>query len=221
MIDKYSGSSSALANGYQKISLQITPDQSKYQYQTVTVENRTLKLRWSVDVPYNGSKQLAGIIAGPNDDLYVMVNRTTYAVVALFGFGIGVYDINAIESNDHPIDSAAIYRDKKPAKLVALTSGKDEDVFDPTSVISCDQASQASSGLPCAIECSGLRSRSASRPLRWQPHAAHHGRCLAPRPQRCRWGGAVAHQSLSGWPGSRFVRSAAVVRKNSTCSHFC
>jgi hypothetical protein len=41
-------------------------------------------------VPHNGSQQLAGVIAGPNDDLYVIVNRATYAVVALFGYGIGV-----------------------------------------------------------------------------------------------------------------------------------
>jgi len=148
---KFGGSSTALANGYQKLTLQITPDRPRYQYQTVTVENRTLKLRWSVDVPYNGSKPLTGIIAGPNDELYVMVNRTTYAVVALFGFGVGIYDINAIESNDRPIDPPEVYRTKAPAELVAVSSGQSEDDFDPAAVHGCDQASLAPSGLPCPV----------------------------------------------------------------------
>ena len=105
---KYGGSSSSLANGYQKITLQITPDQPKYQWQSITVENRTLKLRWPVDVPYNGSRPLTGIIAGPDDELYVMVNRATYAVVALFGFGIGVYDLDGAAEE---YDKARYYYD--------------------------------------------------------------------------------------------------------------
>jgi hypothetical protein len=70
-------------------------------------------------VPHNGSAQLPDVIAGPNDDLYVIVNRTTYAVVALFCFGIGVYDVNAIESNDHSLDPGY----KPLAEIVALTKG--------------------------------------------------------------------------------------------------
>ncbi|MEA2327679.1 MAG: hypothetical protein QOE68_2638, partial [Thermoanaerobaculia bacterium] len=147
LIARYSGSKSDLPNGYQKLSLMITPDQPAYQWQSITIENRTLKLRWSVDVPHNGSKQLAGVIAGPNDDLYVIVNRATYAVVALFGYGIGVYDVNAIESNDRPVDPGY----KPVAEIVALTKGNDDDVFDPTAVQQCDQASRATSGTPCAI----------------------------------------------------------------------
>jgi YD repeat-containing protein len=148
LMTKYSGSKTDLTNGYQKLTLQITPDQPAYQWQTITIENRTLKLRWSVDVEHNsGGKQLGGIIAGPNDDLYVIVNRTTYAVVSLFGFGVGVYDVNAIESNDHPIDS-----DYKPAaEIVALTNGNSDEAIDPLSVHQCNQADLASSGLPCAI----------------------------------------------------------------------
>jgi RHS repeat-associated protein len=147
LIAKYGGSKSDLANGYQKLTLTITPDQPVYQRQSITIENRTLKLRWSADVPHNGSQQLAGVIAGPNDDLYVIVNRATYAVVALFGYGIGVYDVNAIESNDRPVDAGY----KPVAEIVALTKGNDDDVFDPTAVQQCDQASRATSGTPCAI----------------------------------------------------------------------
>ena len=147
LIAKYAGSKVDLANGYQKLTLTVTPDQPAYQWQSITIENRTLKLRWSVDVPHNGSAHLAGVIAGANDDLYVIVNRTTYAVVALFGFGIGVYDVNAIESNDRPLDAGY----QPVAEIVALTKGNDDDVFDPTSVPQCDQAALAASGVACAI----------------------------------------------------------------------
>jgi RHS repeat-associated protein len=147
LITKYGGSATQLANGYQKLSIQIIPDKPSYQWQAVTVENRTLKLRWSADVPHNGSKQLSGIIAGPNDDLYVMVNRATYAVVSLFGFGIGVYDVNAIESNSRPVDSGY----QKVAEIVALTKGNDTDLSDPITIQHCDQNSLAASGLPCPI----------------------------------------------------------------------
>ncbi len=149
LITKYRGGTPIdLGNGYQKLTLQITPDQPAYQSQTITIENRTLKLRWSVDVPRNQSKSLAGIVAGPNDDLHVYVNRTTYAVVSLFGFGVGVYDVNAIESNDHPIDP-----DYKPlAEIVALTNGNSDEATDPLTVRQCNQADLATSGLPCAIE---------------------------------------------------------------------
>ena len=140
------GSGTDLGGGYRKYALQITADRAAYQWQTITIENRTLKLRWSVDVPKNGSKQLPGVIAGPNDDLYLVVNRTTYAVVSLFGFGVGVYDINAIESNDRPVDSGY----KKVAEIVALTNGNNaDDSSDPLAVHQCNQADQA--GQPCGI----------------------------------------------------------------------
>jgi YD repeat-containing protein len=148
LIAKYQGSKTDLSNGYQKLTLKITPDQPSYQWQTITIENRTLKLRWSVDVPKNsGGKSLAGIIAGPNDDLYVIVNRTTYAVVSLFGFGVGVYDVNAIESNDRPVDSGY----KPVAEIVALTNGNSDEAADPLTVHQCNQSSLAASGLPCPI----------------------------------------------------------------------
>jgi RHS repeat-associated protein len=147
LIAKYGGSKSDLANGYQKLTLTMTPDHPAYQWQSITIENRTLKLRWSVDVPHNGSRQLTGVIAGADDDLYVIVNRTTYAAVALFGFGIGVYDVNAIESNDRPLDAGY----QPAAEIVALTKGNDDDVFDPASVHQCDQSALAASGVPCAI----------------------------------------------------------------------
>jgi hypothetical protein len=63
LIAKYQGSKIDLSNAYQKLTLKITPDQPSYQWQTITIENRTLKLRWSVEMPHNGNRQLAGVIA--------------------------------------------------------------------------------------------------------------------------------------------------------------
>lgn len=78
----------------------------------------------------NRGEALTSVIAGPNDNLVVIVNRATYAVVALFGYGIGVYDVNAIESNDRPVDSGYL----KVNEIVALTTGNNADELDPTGV---------------------------------------------------------------------------------------
>jgi len=50
------------------------------------------------------------------------VKRTTYAVVTLFG--IVVYDVNAIESNAHPLHA----RYRLIAEIVALMKGNDDVV---------------------------------------------------------------------------------------------
>ncbi|MDP9191455.1 MAG: Ig-like domain-containing protein [Acidobacteriota bacterium] len=76
---------------------------SYYLVQRVTVVNQTLRMRWSADIRANdGTQFVTGIIARPGDKLNVLRNLRTYAVVSLFGYGIGVYDLGAIESNDAP-----------------------------------------------------------------------------------------------------------------------
>jgi RHS repeat-associated protein len=70
------------------------PNTGEYQSQRVTVENVTLNMKWSSD---NGSVE--NIIARSNDTMRVIHNLRTYAIVAHLGYGIGVYDANAIESN--------------------------------------------------------------------------------------------------------------------------
>ena len=91
----------SLSGGYQKFDLKMQTSQPVYAIQRVTVENRTLALHWSVDVPRGQTAQLTGIIAAKDDDLYVVFNRATYGVISLFGYGVGVFDLNAIEANDH------------------------------------------------------------------------------------------------------------------------
>jgi RHS repeat-associated protein len=71
-----------------------------YATQRITVENLTLDLRWSADAVNDEPARIGGIIARPGDRLRVRRNQRTYAVVSLFGYGIGVYDVNAMESNE-------------------------------------------------------------------------------------------------------------------------
>ncbi len=95
-----------LANGFRKYNVAIAADpQLNYQLQRISIENRTLDLRWSADAPRGGSAQLNGVLARDGDELYLVRNQVTYGVVSLFGYGVGVWDLNAVESNDHVVDS--------------------------------------------------------------------------------------------------------------------
>jgi hypothetical protein len=80
-----------------------------------------------------------------------MVSHATYALVALFGFGVGVYDVNAIESKHRPVDNA--YR--KAAEIVAVSRGYD-DIFDPSSVISQLTGEVQAPQLPGSSTFSGM-----------------------------------------------------------------
>jgi RHS repeat-associated protein len=62
--------------------------------------------------------QLGGIVARAGDRLRLIENDRTWAVVTLFGYGIGVYDLNAIEANDSGIATAT-----QPREIVALSTG--------------------------------------------------------------------------------------------------
>lgn len=76
------------------------PGGLKYFKERVTIENRTLGARWSADIQRGQSGVIKGIIAAADDELLIARNVTTYGVVSLFGYGVGVYDLNAVESND-------------------------------------------------------------------------------------------------------------------------
>ena len=92
----------SFANGVKELTVSIARDgNNPYLVQRVTVENVTLDLRWSGDATPASPATLTNIIARPGDRIRVKRNRTTYGVVSHYGFGIGVYDLNAIESNDY------------------------------------------------------------------------------------------------------------------------
>ncbi|HEY8182174.1 MAG TPA: DUF6531 domain-containing protein, partial [Thermoanaerobaculia bacterium] len=141
----FSGNAVDLGGGFRKISITLRGDRTiAYQTQRVTVENRSLDLRWSVDVPRGGTASLAGIIARDDDRLFVLRNRATYGVISLFGYGISVFDLNAVESND-VMPSEANYVSIR--EQVALSKGTDP----AAPALPCDPAQSAATGAACPI----------------------------------------------------------------------
>ena len=90
--------------------LEVNPNRT-YLMQRITVENITLDMRWSGDATVSGPAVIEGIVARKGDRLRVIRNQATYGVISLFGYGIAIYDLNAVESNDVR---------EKPAEYVLL-----------------------------------------------------------------------------------------------------
>ncbi|HEX2832541.1 MAG TPA: Ig-like domain-containing protein [Thermoanaerobaculia bacterium] len=111
-------------NGVKELSLNLPHDgNNPYLVQRVTVENVTLDLRWSADATPSSPASLQNVIARADDRLVVKRNRTTYGVVSHYGFGIGVYDLNAMESNDFD----PLPEDWTPMReQIALTSAEND-----------------------------------------------------------------------------------------------
>ncbi|MGH8264908.1 MAG: hypothetical protein ACRET4_15620, partial [Steroidobacteraceae bacterium] len=76
-------------------------DDFKYAGQRITIENLTRGLRWSADAA-DGTPAAFDILARPSDQLRIVYNLSTYGIVTIFGYGVGVFDLNAMESNDTP-----------------------------------------------------------------------------------------------------------------------
>ncbi|HYH08908.1 MAG TPA: Ig-like domain-containing protein, partial [Thermoanaerobaculia bacterium] len=73
-----------------------------FRTQRVTVENLTLGTRWSKDILiYDGqaTAQIENVLVRDGDQIRVSRNHSTYGAVSLFGFGVGLFDLNAIETN--------------------------------------------------------------------------------------------------------------------------
>src|SRR6185369_3424297 len=106
-----------------KYSVSIPFDASSpYLLQRVTVENISLDMRWSADASPSGPAVIQNIIAQPNDRIKVSKNLRTYGVISHMGYGIGIYDLNAMESNDAP-NRPSGYREVQ--EQVVLSPGKD------------------------------------------------------------------------------------------------
>src|SRR5205085_3950299 len=104
---------------------------STYMYvgQRITVENLTMDMRWSADAWLNAPAKIEGIVARKNDRLRIVWNEKTYGVVSLFGYGIGIYDLNAIESNDDPHHDASY---KPIREQIRITNAADpSECHDP------------------------------------------------------------------------------------------
>ncbi len=108
-------------NGMVKMSVSFGIDAGHpYRIQRITVENQTLDMRWSGDATDQGGTTIQNILAGPNDRIRVIRNRTTYGFISHLGYGIGMYDLNAIESNRVPNPPGG---SRQAAEQVALTRG--------------------------------------------------------------------------------------------------
>ncbi|MFL6246086.1 MAG: Ig-like domain-containing protein [Thermoanaerobaculia bacterium] len=95
------------ANDFRKLRVPFqynSPD--PYLSQRVTIENLTTGMKWSADIRKNGGGAVEGVLARPGDKLRLYRNVRTYGVISQMGYGIGVYDLNAIESNDEKIKPA-------------------------------------------------------------------------------------------------------------------
>jgi RHS repeat-associated protein len=79
-----------------------TPPPPRYRMQRITVENLTRDMRWSADAIDNNPAVIENIVAKADDALRVIYNERTYGVVTIFGYGVGIFDLNAVESNDLP-----------------------------------------------------------------------------------------------------------------------
>jgi len=127
-------SGTTYANGIKKYSVTIPFDANvPYLSQRVTVENLSLDMRWSADATPSGPAAIQNIIALPNDRIKVSKNLRTYGVISHMGYGVGVYDLNAMESNDTP-NRPSSYRELQ--EQVILSPGKNDPAcFQPNTSV--------------------------------------------------------------------------------------
>ncbi len=136
-----SGAATCSPNELHKFDAKLPATTTQYRIQRVTVENVTLGLKWSADARAKTddatlpNAEIKNIIAGPNDTLRVTYNNSTYAVVTLFGYGIGIFDVNAAESNDSTQAKGTTSADR-PQEQVALRANAFDDppAPSPTSI---------------------------------------------------------------------------------------
>ncbi|MGH9456668.1 MAG: hypothetical protein ACRD2J_03400, partial [Thermoanaerobaculia bacterium] len=91
-----------LGGGFEQITMAIPIDGTlPYLLQRITLENLTSALRASADAR-PGAPAVVTLAAHTSDRLRIARNLRTYGVVSLFGYGVGILDLNALESNDAP-----------------------------------------------------------------------------------------------------------------------
>ena len=68
--------------------------------QRITLVNTDLDLSWSVDMYKGEDAKITGVIGRSADHFKIIRNTTTLGIFTMFGYGISVYDMRAIDSND-------------------------------------------------------------------------------------------------------------------------
>jgi RHS repeat-associated protein len=101
-------------NNFERWNVNVTYNPSTtaayYLVQRITIENTTRDLRWSIDVPAGQTVPIADVVAQKGDQIKVYRNQRTWGVVSQFGYGISIFDLNAIDSNSAP-NKPAGYKD--------------------------------------------------------------------------------------------------------------
>lgn len=131
-----------VGNGFYQGTITLTRlGGEPYDKQRVTVVNVTRDYRWSADVG-SGSTPTVTVYGQPTDEMHIIRNLSTVGVVSLFGYGIGVYDLNAVDANyRHVLDSSW----ERLEDTYVLSDGQ---LFDAAS---CDRGQQATQGRSCEI----------------------------------------------------------------------
>ena len=135
----------ALGNGFRSMQIEVTPSSLLYDKQRVTVINTTRNFRWSKDISTTGGATTFDVIGRAGDEIRVVKNLTTLGVVSLFGHGVGVYDINAVDANyRHVLDSSW----ERMMDVLVLDTG---DGGSCGINASCDIPGEATLGRQCPI----------------------------------------------------------------------
>jgi RHS repeat-associated protein len=136
------GGGTPVGNGfYQKAVTLTSAGMEPYDRQRVTVLNVTRDYRWSLDVGA-GLPSTVTIFGQPKDEMRVIRNLSTVGVVSLFGFGLGIYDLNAVDANfRHVLDPSW----ERLEDTYATSDGKGSSADD------CKRADEAIKGRSCEI----------------------------------------------------------------------
>ncbi|MCI0479129.1 DUF6531 domain-containing protein, partial [Candidatus Uhrbacteria bacterium] len=133
----------SLGNGFRTHTVTVEPQLGvQYDKQRVTVTNVTRNYSWSKDI--DGATEVS-IFGKAGDQIRVVRNISTMGVVSLFGHGVGVYDLNAVEANSRNLGNPGW---KRMNDTLALDTG---DGGYCGLNAPCDNASAALSGESCAI----------------------------------------------------------------------
>ncbi|HMJ82987.1 MAG TPA: Ig-like domain-containing protein, partial [Vicinamibacterales bacterium] len=81
--------------------IQLSPEQlAGYLVERITVVNKDLDLRWSADRYLGEDVVIKDIIGRKKDRFAIIRNTITYNVITMLGYGISIYDMRAVETND-------------------------------------------------------------------------------------------------------------------------
>lgn len=131
-------------DGFSRIAVTI-PRQNGFPYATqrITVENVTRDLRWSADATLSSPASFVNVVARATDHLRIVLNQRTYGIATIFGYGVGVWDLNAMESND-------VAGSTPVAEKVRLTQGRANTECnqpnDPTAIESYEFSPEVAAG---------------------------------------------------------------------------